>query len=145
MPVVPLVCRNRKRRASVARMRSVGEMISARLAEMGQTETWLERRLGIKHRGVVNKVVSGKRWLPRRSVESWCAALGLHGAAADAFRLAAHIQRDDPIVGEAFDRLAAERDAAQSLLTDYATRVDIIRGLIADLAALHPVREPTEE
>ncbi len=118
-------------------MRPVGELVKRRLEEIGQSEAWLERQLGLKHRGDVNKVISGRRGLPRKSVEAWCAALGLEGAAADEFRFAAHLRRTDPTIVEAFDRLVVERDAARSLVTDYATRVAIIRRLVNDLGALH--------
>lgn len=123
-------------------MRSVGEIVRARLDSLRETGSWLERRLGLKHRGDVSKIINGKRSLPRKDIEAWISALELDDVAAREFRLAAHLQRTDPLVCEEFDSLKTERDGARSLVSDYATRVAIIRRLVDDLDALHPTEPP---
>jgi hypothetical protein len=125
-------------------MRSVGEIVKRRLAEMPMDLKAFIASVGTNS-GDMSKILAGKRKLPLHRVDLWCKQLALSGRTEQEFRTAVLLTWAPAPLRAIVEQLADERTDLRALVAHYEDVVELIAKHVEPLRKLRRRPRAPEE
>jgi transcriptional regulator with XRE-family HTH domain len=113
-------------RYGLARMRSVGEIVRARLAQIRMFQKDFAALVNLDPTGL-SRILDGERRLPVEDAVEWCEALRLTGKDAEELVQAIHLSWSTNLIAALVDRLTAEKADALAVIAFCEDKARMIR------------------